>query len=84
MANATAQPSFTHDCESCTFLGRYDGHDLYVCPADDPALIARFGSEGAEYRSLPASMLFTSQLPPIYLEIGRRCRKAGIRLKRQV
>ena len=87
MANTT-QPQFTHDCESCTFLGRYDSDrpaDLYVCLTSmgGPSLIARYGSEGPDYGSVPASMLYTASLRPVYLEIGRRCRKAKIKLRRQ-
>ena len=50
-------PKFTHDCEACTFLGPYQGYDLYVC---DTSVIARFGNDGPEYSSLPISVVETT------------------------
>lgn len=44
------QPKFTHDCDACTFLGTYDGIDLYFCPGE-PTIIARYGDDGPEYSS---------------------------------
>lgn len=48
------KPIFTHDCDSCTFLGSavIEGKefDLYHC-AYEPTVIARFSSEGADYAS---------------------------------
>ncbi len=50
------QPLFTHDCDNCKFLGRYDGHDLYVCPSRERpsrmwSVLARYGNDGPEYAS---------------------------------
>lgn len=41
---------FTHDCDTCIFLGRFEGADLYVHPEGDTTVIARFG-EGGNYTS---------------------------------
>jgi hypothetical protein len=54
------KPQFTHDCEGCTYLGRYFSKaggwgnvDLYVCTIDhsQPTVIARFGNEAQDYGS---------------------------------
>lgn len=47
-------PVFRHDSESCVFLGRLDGQDLYFYP---PAgtLLGRFGNEPHEHRILGES-----------------------------
>jgi hypothetical protein len=47
-------PLFTHDCEACTFLGTWDGFDLYVCnqgSTDHATLIARYGDAAPAYKS---------------------------------
>jgi len=47
-------PQFIHDCETCIFLGRYDGSDLYFHEETEhqlDTLIARFGSYGPAYCS---------------------------------
>jgi hypothetical protein len=38
-------------CLGCHFLGNYNNHDLYVCFAYNPTVIARYGSGGGDYRS---------------------------------
>jgi hypothetical protein len=43
-------PQFSHDCDCCYFLGRFEYCDLYHC---DGALIARFSSVDQEYSSMP-------------------------------
>lgn len=57
------KPQFTHDCDSCIYLGTesldYHGdeifeiYDLYFCAADigGPTVIARYGDSGPEYKS---------------------------------
>jgi len=56
-------PHFTHDCDSCTFLGRDIDNDnspldMYFCPQGGlPTIIARFGSEGSEYSSATISVI---------------------------
>jgi len=55
-------PSFTHDCDACTFLGSHLDHDLYVCFHEDSkrfTYIARYGSECDAYSSLPAGIVKT-------------------------
>ena len=50
-------PMWQHDCDDCTFLGTHHQHDLYFCQGVDsrrarfPTLIARYGSDGPQYRS---------------------------------
>lgn len=53
---------FMHDCDVCQFLGEYewcgDRYDLYYCPrCDEGSVIARYGSEGSEYKSVPVAVL---------------------------
>lgn len=58
MSDMPEGPQFTHDCESCIFLGRYvdtyssvrKDFDLYVCPGE-PTVVARYSSEGPDYNS---------------------------------
>jgi hypothetical protein len=46
------KPFFVHDCDTCTFLGSIDGHDLYVHTSDlHPTVIARWSSDGPDYFS---------------------------------
>ena len=54
------RPSFTHDCDACTFLGSHLDHDLYVCFSEAThkfTYIARYGSAPEDYASLPASIV---------------------------
>jgi hypothetical protein len=53
-------PLYRHDCDNCTFLGRFDDNerlvifDLYYCPQSTLAtVVARFGDESHEYLSGP-------------------------------
>lgn len=55
---ASVAHRFAHDCKACKFLGQHfndEGrHDLYICldvPHGWHTVIARYGSEGSEYRS---------------------------------
>ena len=57
---ADKTPQFTHDCECCTFIGRYESDKLYdgwVCAVKDnpshSSLILRFSDEGCDYLSSP-------------------------------
>lgn len=47
-------PTYQHNCEACTYLGNFDGHDLYHCTQarlpSTRTLIARFGP-GPDYLS---------------------------------
>ena len=45
------KPVFQHDCESCWFIGRLDGQDLYLC-ARDGSYLRRFGDRDHENGSL--------------------------------
>jgi hypothetical protein len=45
------KPQFIHDCNNCTFLGADQEHDFYYCGKTIPTVIARFGSDGADYVS---------------------------------
>jgi len=47
------KPRWEHDSACCTFLGCFNGHDLYFCDKDEMggAVLARYGNEGSNYRS---------------------------------
>ena len=52
---------YTHDCDVCTFLGVFDGSDLYFHPGGDlvsPTVIARFSDDPSDYTS---GLAFTKQ-----------------------
>jgi hypothetical protein len=53
--STTMLPKFRHDCDRCTFLGHYAGHDVYTCahaPGNpNKSLLARYGDDGPEYYS---------------------------------
>ncbi len=44
---------FKHDCENCTYLGTFEGRDLYACARNNivDTVIARYGNQGSEYAS---------------------------------
>lgn len=46
-------PMWEHDCGDCIFLGTHHQHDLYYCQghARFPTLVARYGSDGPQYKS---------------------------------
>jgi hypothetical protein len=52
------QPSYTHDCAKCKYLGSmFIGHqtaDWYECT---DSVIARHGNDGPEYWSMPTDMV---------------------------
>jgi hypothetical protein len=58
---ADKTPQFTHDCEYCTFIGRYESdgssYDGWVCAVKDnpshSSLILRFSDHGGDYLSSP-------------------------------
>ncbi len=66
----TETPQFTHDCDRCTFLGRYENeghgqsHDLYWCNQGGTrdTVIARWGNDGPQYIS---GLPFVGQVPAI-------------------
>lgn len=39
-----------HDCKNCIPLGQLNEHDLYYC-STEPTVIARYGSDGPDYKS---------------------------------
>jgi len=47
------QPNYQHDCDSCQYLGKYYGKDLYACIKNNKieTIIARYGNEGSQYVS---------------------------------
>lgn len=85
-------PQFIHDCEACTFLGRYYGKnyegdaelrhaDLYHC-SGEPTVIARFSSDGPDYSS---GMVFTEGPGPTLaslVEARRRAEEMGLKCTR--
>lgn len=44
------KPRYEHDCTVCIYLGQHGTYDLYFCP-NEPTIIARESSDGADYRS---------------------------------
>jgi hypothetical protein len=65
------KPRYQHDCEACTYLGRYAdaaGHisDLYFCiqglGAGLPTVVARHGDRGHEYTSGLAAADYVASL----------------------
>jgi hypothetical protein len=78
-------PRFTHDCDACRFLGQFGRYDLWVCPQrsgvrTSGSLIARYGSDGPDYESIPA---WLSNLPEIlagvHQEHMRQCYYYAVR-----
>lgn len=55
-------PKFQHDCDTCTFLGTFFDHDVYHCGNNmgNGSIIARYGSDGPEYASMPLDALKSS------------------------
>ena len=59
------EPQFRHDCSACTYLGEFEGADLYHCPQHGmPTLVARRSADGPDYSATmsawtvrPAGML---------------------------
>lgn len=64
------KPRYTHNCDSCRFLGKYEEFDLYFCPrCDGGTCLARYGNEQDSYRSAPAVILNYPDYPkdgPLY------------------
>lgn len=57
------KPRWRHDCERCTFLGRFNQFDLYHCGQSNfPTVIARFSDEGPDYLS---GMVFANVSVPL-------------------
>ena len=58
----TRHPVYSHDCDSCLFLGakEVEGrlYDFYFCPKTK-SNIARYGADGPSYVSLPAFLVRT-------------------------
>lgn len=44
------EPRYTHDCNTCVYLGQYKQYDLYYC-AGEPTIVCRYSDEGPEYNS---------------------------------
>ena len=59
---------FEHDCDECRYMGRFvsdsdeGAWDLYYCPRQilDGSIIARFGSSGPDYVSIPLKIYLTN------------------------
>lgn len=54
--NQDNAPKFTHDCDTCKFLGHVEGHDLYFHASERPGgfgetVIARASCEPSDYQS---------------------------------
>ena len=51
---------YQHNCDACIPLGEFDKFDLYACKAGGvlgTSYIARYGSDGPEYASVPYTIL---------------------------
>ena len=47
-------PRYIHDCQDCTYLGKYEEYDLYYCNNTIlPVYVVRFGNDGTNYVSMP-------------------------------
>lgn len=64
MSGDVEHSTYMHDCLRCVFLGtvagpnpdwgeRKQAWDLYFCPTNSLSVIARFGSGGPQYMSVP-------------------------------
>ena len=70
-------PQYTHDCDSCHFLGRYnhnDTHsDLYFCPScDEGTVIARYSSNGPSYSSYPLDVIKNNEISNPHISQARK------------
>lgn len=60
---------FEHDCDECVYVFTTHGdqsYDWYVCPQPgkySTSVIARYGSEGSHYWSMPACMVRQDRYP---------------------
>jgi hypothetical protein len=72
-------PQFGHDCNGCTFLGRFSGYDLYHCedagPKYLPTVVARWSSYGPNYKS----GIQGAEHDPELREAVRRAKERGLR-----
>lgn len=52
-------PRYTHDCKACQFMGRWDEHDVWVCPKEPmgPSVIARQSDDPPDYASGPIKVM---------------------------
>lgn len=84
--SSSEKPLYTHDCDTCQFLGSYTSlmhpgdrqvmvFDLYVCKN---TVIARYGNEGSEYASGLPFAKQGSNFPLV--EALRRATLAGIEI----
>ena len=77
------KPIFEHDCESCTFLGHFYDHDVYMC--SERSIVARRSSEPGDYSSMPKASFVRSLEHDNWAEdkamramvAGMSCRAAG-------
>lgn len=69
---------YEHDCKVCQFLGQYKEFDLYYCrPSKESSgkvmggsVIARYSSEGSNYKSSDLSILLKSAINELAYGIG--------------
>jgi hypothetical protein len=81
-----APPLFEHDCDACTYLGRFEptAHysvaDLYYCDHNSPfpTVIARISSRGPDYASgMPYSDSDRDNIEPL-LVAAREAYRLGL------
>jgi hypothetical protein len=75
------KPQYTHDCEDCVFLGRFENKDLYFCSQNQgkgiskmPTIISRFGNEPQNY----ISGLWLAENNHFLKEAHRRAKEKGL------
>lgn len=78
------KPLYKHDCESCIFLGRFKGDDLYFHGKDKcmprDQLLSRHSSEDSDYEGYPYSVgkAWTHDIPSWWNEAVRVARERGL------
>lgn len=72
-------PKFVHDDDHCTFLGHFEGADLYHCDQGGvlPTLIARHSDQDSDYVS---GLCFADRDPQIG-EAKRRAEALGLNVR---
>ena len=75
MKTPTLKAKFLHDCNECKLLGHHSNYDIYQCNKGPlETYIARYGSLGQEYCSIPVNNLkdvtkkYEEYTPPTFIK----------------
>jgi hypothetical protein len=70
----TLRPRFTHDCSACRFIRQDGEYDVYWCRSgfQGGSVIARMGSDGPNYSSIPVSTVLYSECDSATAKVHRR------------